>query len=667
MAKVEITVPGERIVDEFTALVPQPTTPATARPVSIGLVEISQSNPTTLVPGPPGPPGPRGSQWTTGTGAPSSTTGNILGDMYLDNADGTVWTWNGTSWVHTATDLTGPQGSPDTAAQVLAKLVTVDGAGSGLDADLLDGHDTPYFATQTDMTAVQATNTAQDTSISNINSGQTTQDNRLTAIEAKNTSQDTAINLRITDAPSDGNTYARSNAAWVIGGGSGGGGYNFEMVYNSGGEPPASGQIRFNTSALPSVATMWMSETTAPGNDAAMALAYIGKKGTKCFIQDKNDSTKWCEVKLTSDSTDKGTYKEWTVDVLGNGIALTNNQRVMCYFTAAGGASVVISDTAPSSPTPGNLWFESDTGNTYIYYADADSSQWVQQNVVGANTSTNLFGFTRPTVNGSFLWNAKSDNTGANIATLDNAGGLTASGNICASGGSFFGTNAVALATGLGVAGTVYLRPNGFGTATGQVSVDSSGILTSSGGVTTPGAVVCGAGNAFQVPTFSSTGATDGKNLFGTVLQSSRVGTAAANHAQFFNANGAVGQIQTSASTTAYQTTSDENLKDFIGTYDPLKAIDIIRRDPVRDFTWKQTGEYAVGWGAQTSYAISPDLAGPPEPPEEGKTAPAPGEAGYQPWGMDQSRRTPYLWAALAWALDKIDDMEARLAALEAR
>jgi hypothetical protein len=33
----------------------------------------------------------------------------------------------------------GPAGSPDTAAQVLAKVATVDGAGSGLDADSLDG------------------------------------------------------------------------------------------------------------------------------------------------------------------------------------------------------------------------------------------------------------------------------------------------------------------------------------------------------------------------------------------------------------------------------------------------------------------------------------------------------------------------------------------------
>ncbi len=40
----------------------------------------------------------------------------------------------------------GASGSPDTAAQVLAKLITVDGAGSGLDADLLDGMDSTAFA-----------------------------------------------------------------------------------------------------------------------------------------------------------------------------------------------------------------------------------------------------------------------------------------------------------------------------------------------------------------------------------------------------------------------------------------------------------------------------------------------------------------------------------------
>jgi len=52
-----------------------------------------------------------------------------------------------------------------------------------------------------------------------------------------------------------------------------------------------------------------------------------------------------------------------------------------------GGASIVISDTAPSSPTAGMLWYESDTGNTYIWYTDVDSSQWVQINTAGGQTA----------------------------------------------------------------------------------------------------------------------------------------------------------------------------------------------------------------------------------------------------------------------------------------
>ena len=44
-------------------------------------------------------------------------------------------TWNQTG----VAGPQGPAGSPDTAAQVLGKLASVDGAGSGLDADTLDG------------------------------------------------------------------------------------------------------------------------------------------------------------------------------------------------------------------------------------------------------------------------------------------------------------------------------------------------------------------------------------------------------------------------------------------------------------------------------------------------------------------------------------------------
>lgn len=45
-----------------------------------------------------------------------------------------------------------------------------------------------------------------------------------------------------------------------------------------------------------------------------------------------------------------------------------------------GGAATVISDTAPSPPTVGQLWWDSVGGQLYIYYQDATTSQWVIAN-----------------------------------------------------------------------------------------------------------------------------------------------------------------------------------------------------------------------------------------------------------------------------------------------
>jgi hypothetical protein len=47
---------------------------------------------------------------------------------------------------------------------------------------------------------------------------------------------------------------------------------------------------------------------------------------------------------------------------------------------SAGPANATISDNAPSSPTHGDLWWESDTATGHIYYNDGNSAQWVQFN-----------------------------------------------------------------------------------------------------------------------------------------------------------------------------------------------------------------------------------------------------------------------------------------------
>ena len=80
------------------------------------IIELGQT-------GPQGPQGPSGSQGPAGPTGPTGATGS-QGPQGPAGADG----------------------SPDTAAQVLAKLVTVDGPGSCLDADKLDGNQASAFA-----------------------------------------------------------------------------------------------------------------------------------------------------------------------------------------------------------------------------------------------------------------------------------------------------------------------------------------------------------------------------------------------------------------------------------------------------------------------------------------------------------------------------------------
>jgi hypothetical protein len=50
-------------------------------------------------------------------------------------------------------------------------------------------------------------------------------------------------------------------------------------------------------------------------------------------------------------------------------------------YWAAGGSggnfTVTLSATAPTSPTSGSLWWNTETGLLYIYYSDGDSNQWV--------------------------------------------------------------------------------------------------------------------------------------------------------------------------------------------------------------------------------------------------------------------------------------------------
>jgi hypothetical protein len=86
---------------------------------------------------------------------------------------------------------------------------------------------------------------------------------------------------------------------------------------------------------------------------------------------------------------------------------LTYGRKNLAWASVVGGA--VVSDGAPPGPLQnGQLWWESDSGNTYIWVDDGNSQQWVQQNVLpsgptGTGTAAISDGPPTNPVNGT-LW-----------------------------------------------------------------------------------------------------------------------------------------------------------------------------------------------------------------------------------------------------------------------
>ena len=67
-----------------------------------------------------------------------------------------------------------------------------------------------------------------------------------------------------------------------------------------------------------------------------------------------------------------------------------------------GGANVSISQNPPGSPSSGDLWWDSDIGELYIYYADGDSNQWVE--TAGGSETVTISDAAPPSPNAGDLW-----------------------------------------------------------------------------------------------------------------------------------------------------------------------------------------------------------------------------------------------------------------------
>ena len=158
----------------------------------------------------------------------------------------------------------------------------------------------------------------------------------------------TAIDVVI-DGETDARLHIEAGGKIVWGGGASSGDVN---LYRD-----ASGVLR--SDGIIKVSAIYVDgiEVDTSGATSDQVLKFNGTKfipGIASTVASLDDLT---DVTVTSVATNQ--VLQW------NGTAWVN-------ATAAGGAT--ISDTTPSTPVAGQIWFESDTGKTFIYY----DSSWVE-------------------------------------------------------------------------------------------------------------------------------------------------------------------------------------------------------------------------------------------------------------------------------------------------
>jgi hypothetical protein len=139
-----------------------------------------------------------------------------------------------------------------------------------------------------------------------------------------------------------------------------------------------------------------------------------------------------------------------------NAYILTSNGTSMYWGAASSGGGVIVSDTAPATPSAGDLWYYSSDAQLYVYYTDIDGSQWVSATGGGGiNNANNAL----TANNASYLG-------GVAAAGYVNATSLSAYASL--SGGTF--TGSVAFTSNVSISNTRITANGSTGTA-GQALV----------------------------------------------------------------------------------------------------------------------------------------------------------------------------------------------------
>ena len=150
------------------------------------------------------------------------------------------------------------------------------------------------------------------------------------------------------------------------------------------------------------------------------------------------------------------------INFVGAGVTATASGTISTITIDAPSARVNVSENPPTSPAPvnGDLWWDTDIGELYVYYVDADSAQWVETS--GGSETVTISDDPPSGANSGDLW-WESDtgrlkiyyNDGDSVQWIDANGGLL----------SGFSTSIISANT---------INVSGVSTFTGDITADSN-------------------------------------------------------------------------------------------------------------------------------------------------------------------------------------------------
>ena len=195
------------------------------------------------------------------------------------------------------------------------------------------------------------------------------------------------------------------------------GGASFEYTYltNTTDSDPGAGSLKFNNANLTSATILYIDDTDggSSNTDIQPFLRTIDDSTSTIKghvkVSTKTNPDEFVLYTIASLTEATGYFKVTVAYVSGSVTSFTNSSDVSITFARTGdagstgaqgnqgyqgavgaqgaqgqagaSAGLDISTGAPSSPSTGDLWWDSDDGDLHVYYNDGDSSQWVAINV----------------------------------------------------------------------------------------------------------------------------------------------------------------------------------------------------------------------------------------------------------------------------------------------